>query len=82
MALFQFLYGTIKSGNVYYRRRRLLAFQFLYGTIKRQRHEPTKFQDNNFNSSMVQLKVKIKNKRPHIEMHFNSSMVQLKVVML
>ena len=57
--VFQFHYGTIKSGKlgeaVYYR----AGFQFHYGTIKSQPAAARSSSCCYFNSTMVRLKVKL-----------------------
>ena len=61
----QFLYFTI-------------IFQFLYGAIERQFSQKGNKKKNDFNSSMVRLKVEGEVTLLQSELDFNSSMVRLK----
>ena len=76
--VFQFLYGTIKSERDFRNIKSEFLFQFLYGTIKRRHSHRKEGPVKRFNSSMVQLKVAIRDEPAKQHTGFNSSMVQLK----
>ena len=44
-AIFQFLYGTIKSGETPTHTQDEILFQFLYGTIKRRENKLPKLEE-------------------------------------
>ena len=75
---FQFHYGTIKRIGKWYESKRLQVFQFHYGTIKREMQTHLITPDEDFNSTMVRLKVVCFSPSMAVLTYFNSTMVRLK----